>query len=307
MHPNSVNPQILAALSIATVWAPATAFAQDPATQLASPMVAIYIFSLVFGLGMAASYLYFRRRQSQGLSDPAPPEEIFIAQPKQVASERSYATPMHGIGVEEITSQPPIAQLLTGSAQGRHECPECGRHFDETLSVCPFDATPLRPQARRQITRPAETETKPTCPHCNRQYEDGARFCRHDGAELKLRGRLETLEPQYVCGNCGAESQQKDSECCDAPDIKTIDPSLPTVAPMFPMSICPSCHAYAAPGQSHCEHDDDIVRPMSNMNLAVLSITGMGPRRKICKQCGLRHSISAKFCARDGSELVDLN
>ena len=286
------------------------AYAQTAETQLASPWIALYVFSFVFSLGMGASYLYFKTRRRVTKTLGGEKEEVIYVQPRHQRRETPFpAMGGEGLNVEDITSQTPIAQLLTAAQTEHQECPECGRHFDETLSVCPFDATPLRGVRRRQkVMADSSQSPAPTCTSCGRRYEDGATHCRHDGVELRMKQQWDKSPSVHVCKSCGVESLDGPSECCEDSDWSVVEPSeTGPVPPLFPLAMCPACHHVAGPGESHCPHDHEVLRPILDMRIQVLSITGQGPRRKVCETCGTQYSISASFCAHDGKGLVDLN
>ena len=112
-----------------------------------------------------------------------------------------------------------------------------------------------------------------------------------------------------ACETCGWEGEIDQRTCPeDGSELLVVDPSDSTsVAPTIPLLICPRCREYAPPGTAHCPEDGEVLTPLSNIRMTELPRNGIGPRRKICRECGERFSGAADYCPRDGVKLVALN
>lgn len=275
-----------------------------------SPLIAICVFTLVFAIGFGASLLlkYLRRHQKPPSSLPsrsrlAAPVGTKPVQETVGATSGTDTSPMPAVVI------PNISEMLVASAVlGTRVCPTCSRRFDESLALCPYDATPLRAQDRGQWVVNRDETPRPTCHECGRRYDKGANYCRSDGSELSqglVAGRLPIV---YVCACCGDETLTDESCGCAAPDRKTIDASnTKVITPSLPLMICPLCHSNGGFGAVLCPNDGALLRPLFNLNINVLAPSGRGPRRKMCPECGTPHSGSATFCMKDGHRLDSLN
>ncbi len=287
-------------------------------------MPGLEIFYLaVFVVGFIASGALVvwdrRRRRARGVEAPLdnPEIEAFASRTSRATGSmptRATPTELPAVVVDDLPTTPPIAQVLfaPGGRGGDHrECPTCKRRFGETLGICPFDSTPLRslhPRVKR-TTRPAITgRRRPTCTSCGRRFESAAKFCYHDGGSLTTESLAE-VPVMRVCRSCGWETPARDGTCgCDEPHVIEIDPSRASVQlPTIPMMQCRRCGTLAPPGTIECVNDGELLYPVMNVELNALPPTGIGPRRRMCGQCGRQFSKGAHYCSYDGTRLSDLN
>lgn len=291
----------------AVVCAPSYALAAG-GLEFTSLHYALVGFATFFGVGLVAGFVWFRTREIHRTNE----ETIYdVHEPSPVSASRSEslsvprATPSTGINVDELPAWPTMAQWLpTGVDEKR--CPQCKRTFDATVVICPFDSADLVkvPQKGRV---PTATE-HPGCTSCGRLYDAGSRFCREDGERLSPSGKLQSVTV-YVCQSCGDERLESHrTSCCEEADVQAYDPEdRAMIRPMLPINECPVCHALHAMGETHCEYDGQVLRPVVNLNRRLLAPTGRGPRRKLCAECGRRYSGASLYCCYDGTELEDLN
>ena len=280
------------------------------------------LYLSLFLIGVFASGLLMwwgRRRTDQGvarsLADPLDFTRPVEAPISLTTSAPSRATPteLPAVVVDDLSHRPPIAQLLfaTGKRGDHKECPRCKRRFGETVVLCPFDSAPLRSLnvRARKTTRPAITGSRrPTCTSCGRRYESSAKHCYHDGTALSTDSPPE-VPIIRACRNCGHESFERVAFCgCDDPEMVEIDPSRSAVQmPTIPLMHCRRCGFMSEPGTTTCPHDAELLYPVMNVQLNALPPTGLGPKRRVCEECGRKFSTSANYCAFDGSRLRDLN
>jgi len=202
---------------------------------------------------------------------------------------------------------------LGQAGPGQWMCPECGERFGPTVGVCPHDSTPLQ-KIDRDSTGRLDDEgvlERQRCPGCGRRYEPGPAYCYHDGMRL----RHDTVEkaddaPVFkACETCGWEGQVDGRVCPkDGQELTTIAPSEEErMTPPVPLLVCPECGEFGSPGQTHCPEDETVLTPVSNAHARQLPGVGFGPRRTICRECGQTFSGAARYCSRDGTELVAMN
>ncbi|MEZ4462098.1 MAG: hypothetical protein R3E66_20735 [bacterium] len=241
-------------------------------------------------------------------------ETIQFFQPTRASGgrQREKTSPMVALTETQTataTSKRSMAEVLVATTRSRQrECPKCQRTFPESVVVCPHDATKLsiRGDARHRV-KVLDGVRKPTCHSCGRRFEFGAKYCRFDGQRLSGES-VERLAVVWVCRTCGDESLEEGHECAAGCDVIKIDPSdARVIPPMIPMMICDACHRVASPEVTHCPDDNEVLRPMHNVRGDALAPLGVGPRRRVCKQCGRRYSGAARYCAHDGEKLVPLN
>jgi len=247
------------------------------------------------------------------ITSPRPKDSPSTLRPEDRRAQRDGSRttgPMIGLG---LTPSEPVtlsaAEVLVATKHPRQRrCPKCSKNFHESLVICPHDQTPLVIQDEQvQKKRVLEARALPTCPECARRYDSHAKFCRVDGKRL-ITGADHALT-LWVCRTCGAESAHLLKKCCQAPDIEKVDPSsTEVVVPVLPLMICPMCHATTSHSDSLvCAVDKSPLIPMLNAKKTCVAPLGVGPRRRICEQCGRQHSKAASFCTHDGSTLKEMN
>jgi hypothetical protein len=311
-----------------------TALAQQPAEGAAEESLERknlgYVLlgtACALGLGMFGGYFFVRRRQrrEQELFDFdgfAPVTESDFSNHRQVAasgrrsegaSEQKSGAPdsvLEALGTSEVGFTP-----QQQPAEPKRECPKCSRTFPATILVCPYDSTALRPAhkpRRRRRAQRADGLERLVCTGCERRYPPGVDYCYHDGLPLMqdTRARADNAPAFKACESCGWEGEADDEMLCpnDGHELVEIDPSDSThVQPAIPLTICPTCREYGAPGVAFCPNDGEVFMPVVNMRVTEFPARGFGPRRKVCGECGAEHGGHAAYCSSDGSKLVALN
>lgn len=331
--------RILAWCALACLMGGATAaLAKAPASEQAPSTKSLereklgYILlgtSCALGLGMVAGYFFVRRRQrrdeqSFDFEDLGLVSEVDLSnhrrtagagQRRDGASEQqgaSHNSVLEALGTSELGFAPPQRWAESG-----RECPECSRTFSSTILVCPYDSVALRPahrkkSQRRHLAGSLDGLDRLVCTGCERRYELGIEYCYHDGLPLMqdTRDRAEHAPTFKACEKCGWETDVADEMLCpnDDHELVAIDPSDSTrVQPAIPMTMCPTCREYGAPGVAFCPNDGEVFMPVINMRVTEFPARGFGPRRKVCSECGAEHGGQAAYCSNDGSKLVSLN
>lgn len=269
------------------------------------------LFFLAGTLGALGLVLFSRRYDERRRLDRV----MEAPEPPQLERQRAIktspipisATPALPAMVDEPKSVTQLILTQTRTA-GDRECPTCRRRYGETMLVCPFDATPLELVGLRSAETVRPSSDRPTCRQCGRRYESSARHCYHDGARLSTATRTD-VPIVHACRSCGVERVDTIDSCgCDSPDIVRIDPSrTEVVLPTIPMMHCRRCDHVALPGTTHCEHDGELLFPVMNVAPNALPPAGIGPRRKVCPDCGRLFAAAAHYCSYDGTRLQHLN
>lgn len=279
----------------------------------------LYLAMFLLGFGGSAALVWWGKRRAARVYQSEDYESVDHRVMPLVDEGRapspSRATPADLSAAElEDPGSASIPQMLISSPResGDRECPTCSRRYDETVVICPYDSTPLRPVGLRasRTARPAITGSRrPTCGSCGRRYQSSARYCYHDGARLSASSPS-VVPIVRVCRTCGFETMDEHATCdCDAPEFVEIDPSSSQVEmPTIPMMHCRRCDYRAIGGaMTHCPNDGDLLYPIMNIRRNALPPTGIGPRRKVCTECGRKSSSAAEYCAYDGTKLEHFN
>ncbi len=336
---------LMGALVCIALWtgAPSPARAQQPTgaaeqaiaqTQLApassphafTPSLWIYLLAIGAALIMGGIYMVHRARQRHLYDieedafaprrDRPPRREVQPADPlMSVATQLSadQSSP-HALAIQRGAERPLFALRTDGHAK---ECPACHRNFASWMAVCPVDATPLEDLiARRRAGRSAKGKTalqRLRCPSCERRFAEDARLCPYDGLQL-VRDTAEeaaVAPPTTICRSCGADVTDALGRICHCGedfDPLTLDPSdVSNRPPAVPLTVCPRCRAWGSFGQTHCPHDGELLMPVTELEANALPATGYGPRRKVCRTCGVHFSGAYLFCSFDGTELTSIH
>lgn len=330
------------ALVLATLCVCAPLYAQTPATPSIAPAPAyglklgLYLLALLTGLAGLGWYVLRRARPqhilSQDLEDELEPSiaRQLIPPPLPAASSASHTSARHGqdsgrfhVDALQVPTESSILKpIFTTRGEGQQKlCPACKKTYASWMVICPVDASALvtnpvaaherRKQARQAPTDARSTLTRMRCPSCQRRVAQGASFCPYDGKPLVVDTIEDAkLAPEHkICRHCGVDPTQRAKPCrSSACDITTLNPSLiQAQLGGIAMTICPRCHAFGQPGQLHCEHDQELLVPMTSVELGALPHTGYGERRKICSKCAARFGGDYQHCAYDGTALTPLN
>jgi hypothetical protein len=283
-----------------------------------SPMLWVYLLSLVSAVGLVAVYAWRRVEQRRYYEDgftlagdgPPPIVALAASEPRR-APTLGEELGLTGALALRVPSEEPLF-TLRGDGPPK-ECPECQRQFASWMVVCPHDAAPLRaPKVRtRRPHQPGEKElARARCPKCERRYAEETRYCPHDGESLvaDTTAAAAAAEPLVLCRACGKESEVDAPSCCDDPDVLTADPrDTRAMGGGVSLLVCPQCHTYGRFGSVQCAHDGEFLIPSSMLPPSVLPPTGWGDRKKMCPKCGAAYSGASHFCAHDGARLKALD
>lgn len=150
------------------------------------------------------------------------------------------------------------------------------------------------------------------CPECRRQFDVGGDHCPIDGARLRLIETDAVADDDHpmVCSVCEAPTPAG-SVFCER-DGGRLAPAVSTSrvrATFVPVAIpfCPTCHREHPPELRTCPDDGASLIKMLGRRTCGHPLLGVGPKRKICPDCGLRYSAGMQFCTREKTRLVSLN
>lgn len=317
-------------------------YAQSPAAHTITPAPAygaelgLYLLALVAGLGGIGWYVLRRARPQHDL-DHALEDELEVAPARQLSPPplpasipASLSSSRHGqdsgrfhVDALQVPTESSILKpIFTTRGEGLQKlCPACKKTYASWMVICPVDASALvtnpvaaherRKQARSAPTDASSTLTRMRCPSCQRRVAQGASFCPYDGRALMVDTIEDAkLAPEHkICRHCGVDPTQRAKPCrLSACDITTLNPSaIQAQLGGIAMTMCPRCHAFGKPGQLHCEHDQELLVPMTSTELGALPHTGYGERRKICSKCATRFGGDYQHCVYDGAPLTPLN
>jgi hypothetical protein len=259
----------------------------------------------------------------QEVRSPAP----LLARPLMPTPIRGVArAPSSERGLVNTGAVPRLAaelMMLAARAEGRdRECPGCKRRWSSWMVVCPVDGAELGPPQARSVSASAQrlalgesSMMRLVCHGCGRRYEQGATFCSHDGHELMHDSPAEAARaPSFtICRSCGRDLGAGKPCGCGAAArdpvvIRPVEASAQSVRlPAVPLSVCPRCNRYGAPGQLHCTHDHALLLPVTDIHTQTFPHTGYGPRRKVCRSCGESFSSACAYCCHDGEALTALD
>ncbi len=150
-----------------------------------------------------------------------------------------------------------------------------------------------------------------SCPECSQLYEVGTLFCPYDGQQLHRMeddpSLLSEEEAEMICPVCSTEHEPGQWFCVhDQARLVPKDPATGAFVPA-PIMFCPTCHDEYAPDKRRCPEDETALLPMSGRRTCGLPASGVGPKRRICPDCGHRYPIEAQFCAFDRARLMNIN
>lgn len=296
----------------------------------------LYLAALLMGLAGIGGYVLWRARPKFELEDeheditPSPLKQAPPPLPLAAPAAMLTARPRHDSGrfnldaLKTPTESSILKPLFTTRGEGQQKiCPSCKKTYAAWMVICPVDASPLQnnpsatppdrrksPAGRDQGAGAMQVLTRQRCPACQRRLSQGALFCPHDGKKL-LVDTIEdaaTARTFTICRRCGLDPERRTTPCApEGCDVVTLDPSSLQTTLGMAMTMCPRCHSFGKPGQLHCAHDEELLVPMTAVELNALPHTGYGPRRKLCRKCGTRFGGDYAFCAYDGAELTPLN
>ena len=310
---------------------------QDVITTTTPALANLWIVLLLVGTTMILAGLYLiRRARLQQQLDALDDDDVQLLSPPPLRRSEPHredpiaaltqsitqAQQSGALGLSALPSVPdaPLFSLRTDGPQ--RECPKCHRKYASWMVICPIDAEPLLdpPSSKRSAPRATRSHSRSPlerkrCPTCERRYEDSASFCAHDATPLVQDTAEDSAHaPSWtVCRSCGQErdaqhpSSAPHCACQDLADLTRLDPARRDGASQsIALTACPICRAYGSPGQTHCVHDNQLLIPLSIIQLNALPPHGYGTRRKLCPKCGARYSGAFLHCTQDGARLSNL-
>jgi hypothetical protein len=113
-------------------------------------------------------------RQDRAGAASVPPASAHPASPYQASRHEIPARSIAGF-------------VVPGALEGPR-CPACRRSLLAGFRFCPFDGTPLLPEATPARAIPAQSGRggvpRKICPRCARAYQQDTTVCEHDGIPL---------------------------------------------------------------------------------------------------------------------------
>ena len=215
-----------------------------------------------------------------------------------------------------------LKPLFTTRGEGQQKvCATCRRTYAGWMVICPVDATPLQPNPQHAAQAPRRAAgllpppsqsilMRMRCTSCQRRVAYGASFCPHDGKKLVMDTieDASTARSFTVCRRCGADPERRAKPCHEQGcDVVTLTPSTLHGPTGLAMTLCPRCHTFGLPGQLRCPKDDELLVPVTAIELNALPHTGYGPKRKVCGACGTRYAGQVQHCVYDGELLKTLD
>ena len=278
--------------------------AEEPPPPLAEERATVQTAIVVFGAALALLlpmllillYSFYRQR-------PTPSPRSARARPP-----RRAARPAHAVSHTSGTSWTRATTSTSADASGGASNVEAPAQplVGSSLDLDPHPAEPL-------LTDRLDTGVSGrSCPGCERIYDVGVEFCIYDGAPLEaMEGDVPCADPAthvMACASCGAHYEPGSVFCPeDGARLRPDDPDAPGFV-AIPVVICTSCQREFPAGPSRCPDDGAPLLPLAGRRTSGISLKGgLGPRSRICPECGARYSDEAQFCGRDGQHLVSLN
>jgi DNA-directed RNA polymerase subunit M/transcription elongation factor TFIIS len=211
-------------------------------------------------------------------------------------------------------SDPPShARTPTGIAGGFGTLATVESDLEQSGSpFLPLLAVPEPHQVRRPTLATDRLDTSVSallCGECRSQFDLGGQYCPHDGSALHLieTDAIAESEDPMACSICGDAHPAHVTFC--PKDGGRLVPTATASVRFVPLAIpvCPTCHTEFPPELRNCPDDGTPLIPMLGRRTCGYPILGVGPKRKICPECGLRYGDDMQVCTRDRARLVGLN
>ncbi len=179
-----------------------------------------------------------------------------------------------------------------------------------------FFETEVSPEAE-QALRHRSTDYLDTsivvrgCPECDRVYDISAEYCPHDGQHLQQiedwSGHEDPEDVDMICPECETPYEPGHHWCSE--DHARLTPADPQSHAYITVSgsICPCCHREYRGGLQYCPHDKMPLLPVMGRRTCGAPIQGVGDKTRVCPECGTAYTHQMKYCAFDGTELVNKN
>jgi hypothetical protein len=120
-------------------------------------------------------------------------------------------------------------------------------------------------------------------------------------------GGLAIVSTGLVCPTCRTEYQGK--SFCERDARRLVPPEEMLVGARSAGGMCTTCGRAFEPGLRRCPHDGGEIIPavLFQATRRRREIAPTGVLAKVCPVCRERSDLSARFCGRDGQELVVVN
>ncbi len=166
--------------------------------------------------------------------------------------------------------------------------------------------------ARRRQVEPevvAEPAPVPTPPPVPRRASPVVRRASAPPRQSRalVGGGLAVVSTGLVCPTCRTEYQGK--SYCERDARRLVPPEEMLAGARSAGGMCTSCGRAFEPGLRRCPHDGGEVIPavLFQATRRRREIPPTGVLAKVCPVCREKGDLSARFCGRDGQELVVIN
>ncbi len=307
MHPRLTTHQhliraTLAGLALAVALCPGLVWAQVPKTpaeitnQSLGLLLVLASVCLV-GVVIVAMILLLRMRR-QRMEIHAPQGQAFAR--RQRMQTHANLQPTRRRGLSQQTTSP------DGESSATPET-EFGVALKASVQESAEDF--LQWNSSLRSDRLDTTVGSMQCATCQSIYHLGAQFCPDDGTELHEvevdASMLANLEDHtLVCPTCDERFRGEGAFCPNDGTRMMLDEDNTHLYIPMPVLFCTERHREISSGMGL---STQTTVPVMGRRSCGEPISGVGPKRKMCPQCGTRYPLEANFCALDQEKLVNIN
>jgi len=215
-----------------------------------------------------------------------------------VASARAVELARWGLAIALVLlALAAIALIVIAARRRRHVEPE----------VTPEPVAPMPPPVPRRAAPPPLVRRAPP-PHPSRGGRGSISETGPQRQTIAMAGgALAVVSTGLVCPTCRTEYQGK--SFCERDARRLVPPEEMLVGARSAGGMCTTCGRAFEPGLRRCPHDGGEIIPamLFQATRRRREIAPTGVLAKVCPVCRERSDLSARFCGRDGQELVVIN
>jgi hypothetical protein len=219
------------------------------------------------------SSLWLLRRSFYPPSSPAP---LLAPTP----TPAPLTAPTHAAAAAAAPpAQPSPSSDALDTSWTRTRCLLCRRAFSLGTLRCPYDASPCVREYIFGVPLSSLIVKARVCPRCGVESDASSSACAacvdtppHLVARVQGKQDLIDIQPVVICPRCDVEQVISSLACC-----------VRCAAPLSPALLVAGRFSVGYPSE------------------------GVGPKTRVCPQCGARCAPNLLFCARDGAKLVSIN